>query len=47
MKNQNISDLYEEVKKLKDKFLSFKISHVLRVREADSVYLLCYVICLV
>ncbi|ONI32575.1 hypothetical protein PRUPE_1G373800 [Prunus persica] len=30
VKNQNMSDLYEEVKKLKDKFLSFKISHVLR-----------------
>ncbi|KAM0967746.1 uncharacterized protein LOC126602539 isoform X1 [Malus sylvestris] len=30
VKNQNLSDFYEEVKRLKDKFLSFKISHVLR-----------------
>ncbi|CAA2934821.1 uncharacterized protein LOC111396139 [Olea europaea subsp. europaea] len=31
VKNENISNLYEEAKKLKDRFLSFEISHVLRV----------------
>ncbi|XP_009335818.2 uncharacterized protein LOC103928494 isoform X2 [Pyrus x bretschneideri] len=36
VKNQNLSDLYEEVKKLKDKFLSFKISHVLRERNTEA-----------
>ncbi|XP_068333301.1 uncharacterized protein [Pyrus communis] len=36
VKNQNLSDLYEEVKKLKDKFLSFKISHVLRERNSEA-----------
>ncbi|CAB4296263.1 unnamed protein product [Prunus armeniaca] len=36
VKNQNMSDLYEEVKKLKDKFLSFKISHVLRGRNSEA-----------
>lgn len=46
VKNQNLSDLYEEVKKLKDKFLSFKISHVLRVSQANSICLLWYMILL-
>ncbi|XP_048448103.1 uncharacterized protein LOC108868673 [Pyrus x bretschneideri] len=41
VKNQNMSDLYEEVKKLKDKLLSFKISHALRVSKVESIYLLC------
>ncbi|RXH91156.1 hypothetical protein DVH24_020179 [Malus domestica] len=41
VKNENMSDLYEEVKKLKDKLLSFKISHVLRLSKVESIYLLC------
>lgn len=32
VKNQNISNLYEEAKKLKDRFVSFQIIHILRVR---------------
>ncbi|KAM7499410.1 hypothetical protein LguiA_023824 [Lonicera macranthoides] len=38
VKNENISRLYEEAKKLKDKFLSFQINHVLRDfnSEADA-----------
>ncbi|CAN6682734.1 unnamed protein product [Malus baccata var. baccata] len=36
VKNQNLSDFYEEVKRLKDKFLSFKISHVLRERNSEA-----------
>ncbi|KAD7478877.1 hypothetical protein E3N88_02013 [Mikania micrantha] len=31
VKNQNISKLYEEAKKLKDKFVCFQIDHVLRL----------------
>jgi hypothetical protein len=30
-----MSDLFEEAKILKEKFLSFKINHVLRVRTVD------------
>lgn len=41
-----MSDLCEEVKELKDKFISFQISHVLRVGEVGSVYILCYMIIL-
>ncbi|CAN6549032.1 unnamed protein product [Malus baccata var. baccata] len=40
VRNQNMSDLCEEVKELKDKFISFQISHVLRVGEVGSVYIL-------
>ncbi|KAJ8563085.1 hypothetical protein K7X08_031537 [Anisodus acutangulus] len=32
VKNQNISTLYEQAKQLKDRFLSFRIIHVLRVQ---------------
>lgn len=39
VKNQNMSDLCEEVKELKDKFVSFEISHVLRVRKVESLSL--------
>lgn len=46
VRNQNMSDLCEEVKELKDKFLSFEISHVLRVGKVDSVYNLCSTILL-
>lgn len=35
VKNQNMSDLFEEAKKLKDQFLSFQINHVLRVGTVD------------
>ena len=35
-----MSNLYEEVKKLKDKFVSFQINHVLRVGKVDSAYVL-------
>lgn len=38
VKNQNMSDLCEEVKELKEKFVSFEISHVLRVRKVESVF---------
>lgn len=38
VKNENMSNLYEEVKKLKDKFVSFQINHVLRVGKVDSAY---------
>lgn len=38
VKNQNMSDLCEEVKELKDKFVSFEISHVLRVRKVESLF---------
>lgn len=31
VKNQNMSDLYKVANELKDKFLSFQITHVLRV----------------
>jgi hypothetical protein len=31
VKNENLSTLYKVAKELKDKFVSFKISHVLRV----------------
>jgi len=38
VRHPNMSDLYEEAKKLKDRFLSFEISHVLRDfnSEADA-----------
>lgn len=36
VKNQNISILYEEAKKLKDKFLSFQIIHVLRDLNTEA-----------
>lgn len=39
-----MSDLCEEVKELKDKFLSFEINHVLRVGKVYSVYILCSMI---
>lgn len=36
IKNQNMSDLHAEAKKLKDKFSSFQISHVLRELNSDA-----------
>ncbi|KAK1437812.1 hypothetical protein QVD17_03610 [Tagetes erecta] len=36
VKNQNISKLYEEAKKLKDQFLCFQIDHVLRDLNSDA-----------
>lgn len=36
VKNQGISRWYEEAKKLKDKFLSFEITHVLRDLNSDA-----------
>ncbi|XP_076943469.1 uncharacterized protein LOC143613715 [Bidens hawaiensis] len=36
VKNQNISKLYEEAKKLKDKFICFQIDHVLRDLNSDA-----------
>ncbi|KAI5352446.1 hypothetical protein L3X38_005337 [Prunus dulcis] len=36
VRNQNMSDLCEEVKELKDKFLSFEISHVLRELNSEA-----------
>ncbi|KAI7753263.1 hypothetical protein M8C21_001178 [Ambrosia artemisiifolia] len=36
VKNQNISKLYEEAKKLKDKFNCFQIDHVLRDLNSDA-----------
>ncbi|KAA8531800.1 hypothetical protein F0562_006483 [Nyssa sinensis] len=36
VRNQNMSDLHVEAKKLKDKFLSFQISHVLRDFNAEA-----------
>ncbi|KAK9277252.1 hypothetical protein L1049_006791 [Liquidambar formosana] len=36
VKNQNMSDLCEEAKKLKDKFCSFQISHVLRGLNSEA-----------
>ncbi|XP_052172776.1 uncharacterized protein LOC127788482 [Diospyros lotus] len=36
VKNQNMSELHGEVKKLKDKFLSFEISHVLRNLNSEA-----------
>ncbi|CAN4075652.1 unnamed protein product [Withania somnifera] len=36
VKNQNISTLYEQAKQLKDKFLSFRIIHVLRESNSDA-----------
>ncbi|KAD3642153.1 hypothetical protein R6Q59_004801 [Mikania micrantha] len=36
VKNQNISKLYEEAKKLKDKFNCFQIDHVLRGLNSDA-----------
>lgn len=35
VKNEKLSILYRVAKELKDKFLSFQISHVLRVGTAD------------
>ena len=42
VRNENISILYEEAKKLKDAFLSVKISHVQRVCEIEFASLLCF-----
>lgn len=43
VKNQNMADLFEEAKKLKKKFLSFKINHVLRVCTVDfALFLMLY-----
>ncbi|CAA3025185.1 uncharacterized protein LOC111376229 isoform X1 [Olea europaea subsp. europaea] len=36
VKNQNISGLYEEAKKLKDRFISFEINHVLRDLNSEA-----------
>ncbi|KAL6192476.1 hypothetical protein ACLB2K_033564 [Fragaria x ananassa] len=36
VKNQNMSDLCEEVKELKEKFVSFEISHVLRDKNSEA-----------
>ncbi|KAG8383152.1 hypothetical protein BUALT_Bualt05G0154900 [Buddleja alternifolia] len=36
VKNQNISTLYEEAKKLKDMFLSFQIIHILRDLNSEA-----------
>ncbi|KAL0421318.1 UNVERIFIED_CONTAM: hypothetical protein Slati_3154700 [Sesamum latifolium] len=36
VKNQNISSLYEEAKKLKDRFLSFQIIHILRDLNSEA-----------
>lgn len=36
VKNQNISSLYEQAKQLKDRFLSFRIIHVLRESNSDA-----------
>ncbi|GAV58638.1 RVT_3 domain-containing protein [Cephalotus follicularis] len=36
VKNQKMSDLFEEAKKLKDKFLSFQITHVLRDLNSEA-----------
>ncbi|XP_009775697.1 uncharacterized protein [Nicotiana sylvestris] len=36
VKNQNISTLYEQAKQLKDRFLSFRIIHVLRESNSDA-----------
>ncbi|XP_050363860.1 uncharacterized protein LOC126782621 [Argentina anserina] len=36
VKNQNLSTLYQEVKKLKDRFVSFKINHVLREKNSEA-----------
>ncbi|KAL6189816.1 hypothetical protein ACLB2K_036217 [Fragaria x ananassa] len=36
VKNQNMSDLCEEVKDLKEKFVSFEISHVLRDKNSEA-----------
>ncbi|CAN6728378.1 unnamed protein product [Malus baccata var. baccata] len=36
VRNQNMSDLCEEVKELKDKFISFQISHVLREQNSEA-----------
>ncbi|KAH7863461.1 hypothetical protein Vadar_017801 [Vaccinium darrowii] len=36
VRNPSMSDLYKEAKKLKDRFLSFEISHVLRDLNSDA-----------
>ncbi|GFP80069.1 uncharacterized protein mb2253c [Phtheirospermum japonicum] len=36
VKNQNISTLFEEAKKLKDKFVSFQIMHILRDLNSEA-----------
>lgn len=36
VKNQNMSDLFEEAKKLKNQFLSFQINHVLRELNSEA-----------
>ncbi|KAH7834813.1 hypothetical protein Vadar_019961 [Vaccinium darrowii] len=36
VRHLNMSDLYEEAKKLKDRFLSFEISHVLRANHLSG-----------
>ena len=44
VKNQNMSDLYEVAKNLKNKFVSFEINHVLRVGTVDfALVLMLYV----
>lgn len=40
VKAQNMSDLFEEAKKLKEKFLYFEINHVLRVCTVDFALVL-------
>lgn len=42
VKNQSMSDLYEEAKKLMSKFLSVKINHVLRVCTIQFVFSMLY-----
>ncbi|KAL3824242.1 hypothetical protein ACJIZ3_020271 [Penstemon smallii] len=36
VRNQNISNLYEEAKKLKDRFISFQIVHILRDLNSEA-----------
>lgn len=45
-RNQNMSDLCAEAKKLKDRFLSFKITHVPRVSVVYSASCLCSILLL-
>lgn len=41
VRHQNMSHLYEEARKLKDRFLSFEIKHVLRVSKVNSTPIAC------
>lgn len=43
-RNQNMSDLCTEAKKLKDRFLSFQMMHVLRVSVVYSASCLCSIL---